>query len=555
MKRRAGHAAASSAATRSPHLADALAGLSIAGLLLPEAVAYSGLANLPPQAGVIGLFAGLLCYALIGNNRFAIVTSTSSSAAVLAAATLSLAGGDIERRLALASILVVGCGVAFAVCGALRLGAMSNLIARPVLRGFAFGLALTIVLKQWPHLSGSQAHGGGFFASLCDLVRDGHEAQPYALATGVAALLALFALTRVRHVPAAFVVIIAGIAASPWLQAHGVAPIGTIDLALSAPTFALPADAQWLSLCELALALMFILYAESYGSIRSLALKHDDPVWPNRDLLALGAANIVSGMLHGTPVGAGYSATSANEAAGAQTRIAGLCAAGVVLVLLALFLPWIARIPTPVLAAVVIHAVSHALSPRQFAPYFRWRRDRLVALTAVAFVLAFGVLDGLLAAIAFSVAMLLRSLGNPRLSELGRVGAHDFVSRTRYAQAAAMPGLLILRPEEPLFFANAEPLLALARQRLLEARDVTCVVLSLEESPDLDSTTIESLAEFAAWLQERAIGLRLARLKEDSREALLSARIAALPADALEYASVDDAVNRTPAGVGDGAQA
>src|SRR5579863_10121301 len=124
--------------------ADLLAGLSIAGLLLPEAVAYSGVANLPPQAGVIALFAGLLCYGLIGRSRFAIVSATSSSAAVLASSLAALAPGTLPERIGLASLLVVGAGVAFVVCASLRLGVMSNLIARPVLRGYAFGLALVI---------------------------------------------------------------------------------------------------------------------------------------------------------------------------------------------------------------------------------------------------------------------------------------------------------------------------------------------------------------------------------------------------------------------------
>src|SRR5258707_508939 len=122
-----------------------------------------------------------------------------------------------------------------------------------------------------------------------------------------------------------------------------------------------PADGQWLPMVEFALALMFILYAESYSSIRTFALKHDETAQPNRDLIALGIANLVSGAFHGTPVGAGYSGTSANEAAGAQTRAAGLYAAATVLALVLLFLPWIERIPEPILAAIVIHAVSKPL--------------------------------------------------------------------------------------------------------------------------------------------------------------------------------------------------
>jgi MFS superfamily sulfate permease-like transporter len=531
---------------RGSHRADAVTGLSVAGLLLPEAVAYSGLANLPPQAGVIGLFAGLVCYALVGRSRYAIVTATSSSAAVLAAATLALGANAPAQRVAFAAILVCATGIAFVLAGSARLGAMSNLIARPVLRGFSFGLAMVIAVKQWPHIAGMHVHSTDFLPMLAEILRGAGTWEQASVGVGVSALCALFVLERTPRVPGVMVVIIAGVAAAPWLAAHGVLLTGPIHLALEMPSFAMPDGRQWLPLVEFALALMFILYAESYSSIRTYALKHDDIVQPNRDLIALGIANVVSGAFHGTPVGAGYSGTSANEAAGAQSRAAGLYAAATVLALVLLFLPWIERIPAPILAAIVIHAVSKSLRLGVFRPYFRWQRDRLVMLTAVAAVLVFGMLDGLLAAIAFSLAMLLHSLASPRMSLLGRMGAHDFVSIARFPQASCTPGILVLRPEEPLFFANAEPLLALARHRVLQQTDVRLVVFSLEESPDLDGTALEGLGEFAAWLAVRKIALRVARLKEASRDALWRANFSQLPPSGLDYASVDDAVSDHP---------
>ncbi len=528
-------------ATRAASAADLLAALSIAGLLLPEAVAYSHLASLPPQAGVIALFAGLVCYGLIGRNRFAIVSATSSSAAVLASALPAL-GASGAQRAALASLLVAGAGVAFVLAGALRLGAMSNLIARPVLRGYAFGLALVIAVRQWPTMAGVHATASGFFTLLLELLRGIASWQSPSLSCGLAALVGLFVLERVRRVPAALVVIAAGILAAPWLSLHGVALTGRIDLTPALPQFALPDSARWLALAEFSLALMFILYAESYGSIRTYALRHDDNVQPNRDLLALGVANAVAGLLQGTPVAAGYSATSANEAAGAQSRLAGLLAAGVVLLMVLAFLPWIERIPEPVLAAIVIHAVSKSLRVGVFANYFRWQRDRQVALAAVLAVLVLGVLNGLLAAIAFSLAWLLRSLSSPRMAVLGRAGAHDYVDIARFPQALTTPGLLVLRAEEPVFFGNAEPLLLRARDLVLAAPGTRRVVLSFEESPDLDSTALETLAEFCAWLAARGIELRVARLRHTVRDALLRAALPQLPAAALDYSSVDDAV-------------
>src|ERR1700694_443727 len=409
------------------------AGLSIAGLLLPEAVAYSGVANLPPQAGVIALFAGLVCHGLTGRSRFAIAAATSSSAAVLASATLTLGGGDLAQRVALAATLVVGAGIAFALAGFLRLGAMSNLIARPVLRGYAFGLALVIAVKQWPHLVGMHAQTADFFPLVAEMVRGTAAWQTPSLGCGLIALAGLFGLERVARVPGALVVLLASILASPWLAAHGVALTGPIHLALAMPGVALPSGTGWLPLTEFAFALMFILYAESYGSIRPFALKHDEEVQPNRDLLALGAANIVSGLLHGTPGGARHSATAANAAAGAQSRFAGPFAAGIVLVLVLLFLRWIERIPEARLGAIVIHAVSKSLRVSVFRDYFRWQRDRLVVVAAVLAVMIFGVLNGLLAAIAFSLVLLLRSLASPRLSALcwGRRGSGCSGHRTR----------------------------------------------------------------------------------------------------------------------------
>ena len=522
--------------------ADILAALSIAGLLLPEAVAYSGLANLPPQAGVIGLFAGLLCYGLMGRSRFAIVSATSSSAAVMAAATSALGAGDVPTRVLLAGILVPCTGLAFILAGSARLGAISNLIARPVLRGFAFGLALVIAVKQIPTLTGLHTHSSAFFALLLEVVRVLAAANPAALICGLAALAGLFALERIRRVPGALIVIVCGIGAASWLAAHGVALTGPIHLGLDPPRLALPAHPNWPQTIEFALALMFILYAESYSSIRTFALKHDETVQPNRDLITLGLANVLSGLFHGTPVGAGYSGSSANEAAGAQSQASGLFAAAIILGLVLVCLPFIERIPEPVLAAIVIHAVGKSLRLGPLQTYFLWKRDRLITVIAIFAVLAFGMLNGLLFAIAFSLAMLLQALARPRLSELGRLGAHDYVSIERFPKATRTADIMVLRPEEPLLFANADPVLSLARLKVQHVPSPKVVVLSLEESPDLDGTSLESLAEFSAWLHKRNVELRLARLKDGARDALLRAGIAQLPATTLEYSSVDDAV-------------
>ena len=522
--------------------ADLVAGVSMAGLLLPEAVAYSGIAGLPPQAGVLALFAGLLVYGLIGRSRFAIVSATSSSAAVLGAATLSLAGHDAALRAALAAGLVLATGLAFLAAGVARLGSICSFISKPVLRGFSFGLALVIILKQLPNLTSTHPDAGTAPGLAWQLLAALPQWNWSALALGLASLIALKLLARLPKLPGALLVIAAGIAAAQalGLGARGVAVVGRIDLALSAPSLPVLSQGQWISVAELSLALVLLVFAESYGAIRTMALKHGDGVDPNRDLFAFGASNVLSGLIHGLPVGAGFSATAANEAAGATSRKSAWIAGLVALALVLLCLPWIELTPQPVLAAVVIHAVSHTLSLSAFRPYFAWRRDRFVVVAAAVAVVALGVLNGLLAGIAISLAMTLRGLSEPRMSELGRHGnGHDYLNLA-HDGVVAVPGVLILRPEAPLFFANVERMLSEMRTRI--AGHAPCAfVLSLEETPDLDGTTIEALAAFTA--EQGAAGRTtvLARLK-DPVLALLQHAMAGQPATRLEAGSVDDAV-------------
>lgn len=525
------------------HLKDFLAGCAIAGLLLPEAVAYANIGNVPPQAGIIALLAGLVLYGVIGNSRFAVVSSTSSSAAVLAAVTLSASGGDPATRLLLGAGIVIMTGLFFLVASAARLGNMSDFIAKPVLRGFTFGLAITIVLKQFGlALQVSPAHSDAP-RYLWELLRASSHWHIYGGALAVVALIVLNVFKRWPRVPATLVVIVLAIVLGHAvdLAQFGIPQVGHIDLA---HTGFGPPDldrTQWLRCGELAFAMMLITYAESYGSIRGFALKHGDPFSPNRDLAALGASNFLSGLLGGMPVGAGYSATSANEAAGAQSRVAAWCAAAVIALMVVLLLPQIALIPEPVLAAIVIHAVGHTIDPRVFAPYMKWRRDRIIVLGACLAVLLLGVLDGLLLAIAVSLLWTLRKLSEPNVSVLGRLGdTHDFVDTRSHQDAQPVPGMLIVRPEAPLFFANVERVLAYLRTLTAsKGGDVRYTIISLEESGDVDGSTIEALQTYAVELRNEGRELVLARLKPRALRVLSRAATDALPVEALHELSVD----------------
>jgi MFS superfamily sulfate permease-like transporter len=276
---------------------------------------------------------------------------------------------------------------------------------------------------------------------------------------------------------------------------------------------------------QLAAPIALILFAESWGTMRSLALKHGDTLEPNRELGAIGIANLAAALAQGMPVGAGFSAGAANEAMGATSRLSGVVVSLCLLALALWAAPLIARIPEPMLAAVVIAALPHALDPAPILRLFALGRDWPVALVAGLGVLALGVLNGMLAAIGLSVALLLYALTHPSLSQLGRLRAdsHDFVDIARHDDAVPVPGIAIFRPNAPLIFANAETVLGVIA-RSLASGPVTAqadwVVLSLEESNDLDSTAIDALGDFATAQAAAGRRVMLARAHDRVRDVL-----------------------------------
>lgn len=524
---------------------DLLAGLAIAGLVLPESVAYAGIAGLPPISGLLGALAGLTVYALLGSSRYAIVAATSSSAVVLAAALHSMGSIPATQVLELAAGMVMTAGLLFLACSALRLGRLAQYIARPVVRGFSLGIAVVITVKQLAKLCGVHAAHAAFGPLLVEIFQSHARWQLPGALLGVAALLLLVLLRRWPRLPSTLLVLVLGIACVPYLGQFGshIAVVGQIELAGVQLRWPQLQAAEWTRIAELAVALMLILFAESYGAVRSCALRHGDVIGVNRELLALGFANMASALFQGVPVGAGYSATYTNESLGARSRLAGVAAAAGLASALWLLRPWVARIPEPVLAAIVIFAMRHAASIEPLRPYLLWKRDRLLMATAVAAVLVLGVLNGLVFAIAVSLVMLIRNLSQPRLSVLGRLGGgHDFVSVGVHPGAVVVPGLLILRPEEPLFFANVEAVLDSAAARLAAAPAVHTLVLSLEESPDVDGTTVEALGQFATQVRRSGCELRLARLKDPVLEVLTTAALPEISAACLSGGSVDAVV-------------
>ncbi|NTG72142.1 SulP family inorganic anion transporter [Agrobacterium rhizogenes] len=522
--------------------ADVIAGISVAGLMLPEAVAYAGIAGLPPHRAILAGIAGCLVYAIFGRSRFAIVSPTSSSAAILAA-TLAIVPGDATVKAGLATVAVALAGILFVIAAALRLGGITGFISRPVLRGFALGLAITIILHQLPILVGASVQGSNIFSYAAALFAAIPQWNPVSVAVGVVALAALLLVKRLPGIPGAFLVLAAGILSSFVLDlaGHGVKLVGTIEVLPQWPS--LP-DAGWVAYSRLAqftVPLVLILFAESWGTMRALALRYGDTLAVNRELGALGFANIASAVVQGMPVGAGFSAGFASEAAGAKTRATAVFAAIGLAILIACAGPLVARLPEPVLAAVVIAALTHALDPSPILRLRRLHRDFYVALGATAGVLIFGVLNGMLLAIALSLAAMMHRLASPYIARLGRLGSsHNFVDLSRHQEASETPGVAIWRPGEPLFFGNADTIFGEILSRSRGEAGIRAVVLSLEESSDLDSTALDALMEFDGAMRVAGIRLQFARVHDRVRDLMTAAGMADV--DGCCSFSVDDAI-------------
>jgi MFS superfamily sulfate permease-like transporter len=521
---------------------DLMAGLSVAGLMLPEAVAYAAIAGLPAQRAIFAGIVGCLAYAAVGRSRFAIVSPTSSSAAIMAA-TLAVMPGDDIAKAAFATVVVMFVSMLFLLAAAARLGGLTSFISHPVLRGFAFGLAITIIVRQLPTFVGIAVDEPDLFHLIGAVITAAPHWNPASVLTGGSALIALVLLRRFRAIPGAFLVLAAGVATSFLfdLPERGVAVVGAIVTMPTWPSLSFFHWSDYARLGEFTLPLVLILFAESWGTIRTLALRNGDMVDPNRELGALGFANLASTFVQGMPVGAGFSAGAASEAAGATSRATAIIAAVGLLILISFAGPLVARLPQPVLAAVIIVALFHALDPAPLLRLWRLGRDQYIGLGAAIGVLMFGVLDGMLFAIVLSLTAIIQRLASPHIARLGRLGSgHDYVDAARHPDAITLQGITIWRPGEPIFFANAEAILRAIAVQTQADPDTKAIVISLEDSFDLDSTGLDALLEFDHAMQAMNVIVQFARVHDHVRDLLAAAN--ANDILARSSYSVDDAV-------------
>jgi high affinity sulfate transporter 1 len=506
---------------------DVVAGLSVWAVLVPEALAYATIAGVPPVVGLYAAVPALILYAALGSSRLLIAGPMSATAALSAATIADVATGGQDVFLTLTIALAIATGVAALIAGALRLGFLASFISEPVMKGFIVGLAITILVGQLPKLFGVESEGEDVFAQLVHLLGELGSTDAATLAVGGTSLVLLLALRRLwPAVPASLIAVAFGVAAVSafGLADDGVAVVGPISSGLPSPGLPDVSLADYGSLVPGALGIMLVAFAEGLAAARAYARRGQPEIDPDRELVAIGAANLGSGLAGGFVVNGSLSKTAVNVGAGARTQLSGLVVAVLTIVTLVALTGLFEDLPEATLAAVVIVAVIDLIDLPSLARFYRTfagrsvapfslaaRPDFVAAVAALGGVLVFGVLPGLFIGVGVSLLLLIYRASRPHIARLGRApGSLQYTDIRRHPENVAPDGVVVLRVESPLFFANA----GVVRAAILEAArepHVHAVVMDAETVPTIDITAAHMLHELVEDLDGEGVRLFLAR--------------------------------------------
>lgn len=528
--------------------ADLTAGLTVAAYLIPQAMAYAALAGLSPVAGLWAALVPLAVYALLGSSRQLSVGPEASTTAMTAATLGPIAGGDAGRYAASAAVLALLVGVICLAGGLVRLGFLANLLSRPILVGYMAGIALVMIAGQLGRVTGTDVAGHEFISQTASFVT--HLAQVHwptvALAAAVVGVQVVSAMHDTRWPGPLIAVVLASAAVVALsLQTRGIAVVGSVPSGL--PSVGFPGlDFDDLAALLLpATGIAIVAFSDNVVTARVFAARSGQEIDANAEMRALGVCNLGVGLTQGFPVSSSGSRTAMSYSLGSRTQLGSLTTLAVVFLVLALGGGLISVVPMAALGALVLVAAVQLIDASEFRRLAHFRRSELVlAVATTASVVSFGVLYGVLFAVALSILDLLRRVARAHDSVLGFVhglpGMHDIDD---YPQAELVPGLVIYRYDAPLCFANAEDF----RRRALQAaydypQPVEWFVLNAEANSEVDLTALDALERLRIELGRRGVVFAMARVKQDLRDALHAAgMLESIGADHI-YATLPTAV-------------
>lgn len=501
---------------------DLTAGLVLTALLAPVGMGYAEASGLPAIYGLYATIVPLLVYAVFGPSRILVLGPDSALTALIAATVLPLAHGNAERAVPFAAMLAISAGILCILAGIAKFGFVTDLLSKPIRYGYLNGIAFTLLASQLPKMLGFSVHAGSLAESLTGLVKgilDG-RGNSTAAAIGFSCLIVIFAcrrwLPRLPGVLAAVVgstlaVMLFDLDSRTHLLVVGTLPQGLPSIHIPAVTLS-----ECLSLAGGAVAIALVAIADMSVLSRIYALRGGYYVDENQELIALGIANVTTGLFQGFAVSSSASRTPVAESAGARTQVTGVVGACCIALLL-LFAPGLMRhLPVAALGAVVVSVCYHLVEIREVRRLYHLRRGEFY-LSIVCFlgVALLGVVHGIFIAVGFALLAFIWRAWRPYCAVLGRVdgmqGYHDI---SRHPEARRIPGLVLFRWDAPLFFANAE----MFREHVLRAvsespTPAKWVVVVAEPVTDIDITAADVLIELNDELLRAGTELRFARMK------------------------------------------
>lgn len=504
---------------------DVLAGCTVAAYLVPQCMAYATIAGLPPVVGLWTMVPCLAVYAIFGSSRHMSIGPESTIALMTAAIVAPLANGDPVRYAVLSAALAIMVGLLCLVAWVIRLGFIADLLSRPVLVGYLSGIACLMIVGQLSHLTGVPVDDDEFAAELSSFVQGIGEYDPATVLMGAVALAFLFIMSwKWPSLPGPLIaVLLATVAVMVFnLERFGIDVVGPFSSGL--PEHGIPSISELSLLLWPAVGVLLVGYTDVMLTARAFSTKESGKVDANQELVALGTVNLAAGAIGGFPVSGSASRTALGITAGARTQLYSLVAMIWTLAIILFLGPLLARFPTVVLGAIVLYAATKLIDIRGYGRLWAFRRiEFALAISALAGVLVFGILNGVLLAVALSVAEMLRRVARPHDAVMGFVpglaGMHDIKD---YPDHTTVPGLVIFRYDSPLFFANADDF----RDSALEAVDdaeidgelpVAWLLLNMEANVEVDITAMYALEALRSELVRRDIVLALTRVKHDLR--------------------------------------
>jgi high affinity sulfate transporter 1 len=478
-------------------------------------MAYAGIADLPPQAGLYTLVGALLVYALFGTSRHLSVGATSATAALIAATVVSMGvtPSDMETYQAYAIALVLVVAVIFLVAGLARLGFITQFLSKPVMDGFVTGLAIFVAVGQLNKMFGVEKGEGNVVEKLIAIIEQFPEVNWVTFVVGASALALLFLLHRWnKKIPAGLVVLFGYIALSSVLDLngnYGVEIVGSLPQGL--PSLALPqiSISEMIPMVLPAIGIFLVAYSEALGVAREFGEKHNYEIDPDQELNAHALTNFATGLFGGMIGAGGMSGSAVKEGAGAKSQVSNLVAWVATVSTLLFLTPLFTNLPEAVLAALIIHAIWHLIVARKLKKiYLVSRTEFVMALIAFAGVILIDVLQGMIIGLLLSLLLVVLQSSKPHLSSLGRDPSDPgyYTDLTRHPENQLVPGVLILRLDAPIYYANALTVRDKVKKLIDEAEaPVRAVILDSTSQDSLDVTSSDMLISLLRELKGKGI--------------------------------------------------